>query len=96
MKRIVLERADLASCIDQAKHGRVLVLQRGRPVALVIGVEGLDPEQLELGTSGKFWKLIEARRKQNTLTRERLEKKLSGRGNRVTRRATNQRARPLQ
>jgi hypothetical protein len=38
----------------------------------------MDPEQLELGTSDKFWKLIAARRKQKGISRGKLEKKLRG------------------
>jgi antitoxin (DNA-binding transcriptional repressor) of toxin-antitoxin stability system len=79
MKQIVLEKADLESCISQAQQERVVIVRNGRPVALVVGVEGMDPEQLELGSSDKFWKLIARRRKQKGISRVQLEKKLSGR-----------------
>ena len=79
MKQIVLEKADLESCISQAQQERVVIVRNGRPVALVVGVEGMDPEQLELGSSDKFWKLIARRRKQKGISRAQLEKKLSGR-----------------
>ena len=79
MKQIVLEKADLESCISQAQQGRVIIVRDGRPVALVVGVEGMDPEQLELGSSDKFWKLIARRRKQKEISRAQLEKKLNGR-----------------
>jgi antitoxin (DNA-binding transcriptional repressor) of toxin-antitoxin stability system len=79
MKQIVLEKADLESCISQAQQGRVVIVRDGRPVALVVGVEGMDPEQLELGSSDKFWKLIARRRKQKEISRAQLEKKLNGR-----------------
>ena len=79
MKQIVLEKADLESCISQAQQGRVVIVRDGRPVALVVGVEGMDPEQLELGSSDKFWTLIARRRKQKEISRAQLEKKLNGR-----------------
>jgi len=79
MKKIVLEKTDLASCISQARRERVVIVRQGRPVALIVGVEGMDPEQLELGSSGKFWKLIARRRKQRRIGRAKLEKKLDGR-----------------
>ena len=41
-------------------------------------VEGMDPEQLELGSSDKFCKLISRRRKQKGISRGNLEKKLNG------------------
>ena len=79
MKRIVLEKADLESCVMQAQQERLLLVRNGRPVALVVGVEGMDPEQLELGSSDKFWKLIANRRKQKRITRAQLEKRLNSR-----------------
>jgi antitoxin (DNA-binding transcriptional repressor) of toxin-antitoxin stability system len=79
MKQIVLEKADLESCISQAQQGRVVIVRNGRPVALVVGVEGMDPEQLELGSSDKFWRLIARRRKQKAISRAQLERKLNGR-----------------
>jgi hypothetical protein len=45
-------------------------------VALVVGVEGLDEEQLQLGSSDRFWTLIEARRKQKTMSRAELERRI--------------------
>ncbi len=73
MKTIALETTDLTDCIAEAQSGRVVVTRNGAPVALVVGVEGLDREQLELGTSEPFWKLIKARRAQKTLSRAELE-----------------------
>jgi len=39
-------------------------------------LKGLDREQIELGSSDKFWKLISKRRKQKTLSRAALERKI--------------------
>lgn len=76
MKTVTLENADLSTCVKQAQGGRVVVLRNRKPVALIVGVEGLDREQLEFGSSDRFWRLIEARRKQKTITRAKLEKRL--------------------
>jgi len=38
--------------------------------------EGLDAEQLELGSSAEFWSLITQRRQEPTVTREQLEQKM--------------------
>ncbi len=78
MKEIVLEKADMESCVSQARRERVIIVRNGRPVALIVGVEGMDTEQLELGSSAKFWKLIAKRRAQKTISRRKLEKKLNG------------------
>ncbi|NUO80824.1 hypothetical protein HUU05_12150 [candidate division KSB1 bacterium] len=76
MKTIALEQAALDACIDDAQRERVMITRAGKPVALLIGLEGLDEEQLELGYSDKFWQLIEQRRKQRTMSRAELEEKL--------------------
>ncbi len=77
MKTIGLEHATLEVCIKDARRERVVVTRKGKPVALVVGVEGMDEEQLQLGSSVKFWTLIEKRRRQRTIGRAQLEKKLA-------------------
>jgi antitoxin (DNA-binding transcriptional repressor) of toxin-antitoxin stability system len=77
MKTIGLEHATLELCIKDARRQRVVLTRKGKPVALVVGVEGMDEEQLQLGSSDKFWALIEKRRRQRTISRAKLEKKLS-------------------
>ena len=77
MKSVRVENANLQSCVTEARYDRVVVTRRGKPVALIVGVEGMDAEQLQLGSNHKFWKLIESRRQQKTLTRTALERKLS-------------------
>ncbi len=83
MKTIGLEHATLETCIKDARRDRVVVTRKGKPVALVLGVEGLDEEQLQLGSSEKFWKLIEERRRQKTTSRRELEKTLDGTNGRL-------------
>jgi hypothetical protein len=46
-----------------AQRDRVLITRRGRPAALVIGVEGQDIEQVILGNDVDFWKMIQEPRK---------------------------------
>jgi antitoxin (DNA-binding transcriptional repressor) of toxin-antitoxin stability system len=65
----------------------VVVTRKGKPVALVLGVEGMDEEQIQLGSSGKFWKLIEERRRQKTISRKDLEKTLDGTNGRLSKTA---------
>ncbi len=76
MKQISLEKAVLEICISEAQHEKVILTRKGKPVALILGIEGMDSEQSELGSNGKFWELITARRTQKTITREELEQKL--------------------
>ena len=47
-------RKNLASIIDMAQHEPVVVTRRGKPIAVIVGVEGLDPEQVALRFEGAF------------------------------------------
>ncbi len=76
MKTIGLEHATLDTCVKEARRERVVITRKGKPVALVVGVGGLDEEQLQLGSSEKFWTLIEGRRKQKTISRAELERRI--------------------
>ena len=76
MKTLGMEQVTLDACVREAQHDRVLVTRDGLPVALVLGIEGLDREQLELGSSDEFWKLIAERRGQKTMTRSELEQRV--------------------
>ena len=75
MKRLGIEQATLDACVREAQRDRVLVTRDGMPVAIVVGIEGLDAEQVELGSSDEFWKLITERRGQKTMSRSELEQK---------------------
>ena len=78
MKVIGMEKTTLEGCVNDAQRERVVITREGKPVALVIGVEGMDDEQLQLGGSDKFWTFIEQRRKEKTISRTELEKKIGG------------------
>ena len=74
MKTLGMEQTTLDVCVRESQGDRVLVTRDGRPVAMVVGLADLDEDQLQLGASDKFWKLITARRKQPTVTRVELER----------------------
>jgi antitoxin (DNA-binding transcriptional repressor) of toxin-antitoxin stability system len=76
MKTIGLQKATLNSCVKDAQQERLIITRNGKPVALIIGVEGMDEEQVRLGSSNKFWPLIAKRRAQKTLSRAEMEKKI--------------------
>lgn len=83
MKTIDLARTTLEGCVKDAQRERVMITRGGKPVALIVGVGGMDVEQLQLSNSDKFWTLIEQRRKQKTLRRSELEKKITSLGGRA-------------
>ena len=63
--------------VDSAQHDRVVVTRRGEPAAVLLGVEGKDWETVVLETSPAFWDLIEARRKEPTLSADELERRIA-------------------
>ncbi len=79
MTKIDLKKADLNSVVQQAQQERLILMRDGKPVALMVGVEGLDEEQLELGSSDHFWRLIAERRTQKTIRRAELERTIKQR-----------------
>jgi len=78
MKTIDIQNTDLDSCVTDDQSAPVVETPGGNPVALVVGVQGLDEHQVQLGASDKFWQLISARRKEKTLDRAALEKRFEG------------------
>lgn len=77
MKVISLDEANLEACVRDAQRGRVVLTRKGKPVALLLGVRGLDLEQIQRGHSDEFWTLIRRRRKQKTMGREELDRRLT-------------------
>lgn len=76
MIKIDIVQAKMDSAVNEAQRERVVLTRGGKPVALLIGVEGLDEEQLQLGSSDKFWRLLEERRGQKAISRIELEKRI--------------------
>ena len=55
-------------CVDDAQEDRIIITRRGRPAAVLIGVEDKDWEAVVLQTDPSFWRLIRTRRRQPTLS----------------------------
>ena len=76
MKVVKIQDAKMDQCIKDARRDHVIITRNGRPVAMVVPLKGMDLEQVELGLSAKFWKLIRSRRAQKTMSRAELERRL--------------------
>jgi prevent-host-death family protein len=63
-------------CVDDAQEDRVIITRRGRPAAVLIGVEDKDWEAVVLQTDPAFWKLIRRRRRQPTLSLDEIRSKI--------------------
>ena len=80
MKTLDVGHADLAGCVSAAQSEPIVVTQAGTPIALILGVSGLDAEQIELGTSTEFWNMIQARRRQPTIGKDELMNRIAPTG----------------
>jgi antitoxin (DNA-binding transcriptional repressor) of toxin-antitoxin stability system len=76
MKVINLEEAKLEACVRAARRQTVVFTRRGKPVAVLVGIKGMDLEQVKLSLDPEFWAMIEERRKQPTITHAELLKEL--------------------
>ena len=63
-------------CVDWSQEDRIVITRHGKPAAVMVGVEGKDWEDLVLQTSSTFWKLVEDRRKQPTISMSQLRSRL--------------------
>ena len=73
MKSIDVDDAGLDTFVAAAREERIVLTREGKPVALLIG---LDEEQQDLGSSEEFWNLITKRRRQETISRAELERRV--------------------
>ena len=78
MKTITIRdlQKKLRECVDDAQKDRVVVTRRGKPAAVLVGVEGEDWDTVVLETDPAFWKLVRTRRKQPTISLEQLKARL--------------------
>ena len=70
----------IRDCVKASQRSRVVVTRHGIPTALIIGVEGTDWETLALQTNPSFWRMIEKRRSENTLSLETMRKLVNAKG----------------
>lgn len=63
-------------CLDEAQEDRVIITRRGKPTAVLIGVADEDWQTVILETDPTFWRMIQARRTQPTMTGEELKARL--------------------
>ena len=66
-------KESLSRYVTRAQKERILITRHGRPAALMIGVQGHDVEDLILAADPEFWRMIEARRREPSLSLEELK-----------------------
>ncbi len=55
-------QADLDSILTRAQSERIVISRRGKPCAVLVGIEDYDTEDLKLASSEDFWGMIRERR----------------------------------
>lgn len=60
----------IRDCVKASQRDRVVVTRHGTPTVLMIGVEGTDWDTLALQTNPSFWRMIEKRRAEKTVSLE--------------------------
>jgi prevent-host-death family protein len=69
----------IKECVDMSQEEQVVITRRGKPAAVMVGVEGKDWEDVVIQTSSTFWKFIEQRRKEPMLSMKELRTRLKKR-----------------
>ena len=77
VKIVNIQDADLRDCVKEAQRDGAVITRNGKPIVVLVGVKGMDLEQVELSYSDKFWKLMKKARGQKTITRQELDKRLA-------------------
>ncbi len=69
MRRLTLEQLSeqLQDYVRSAQQEQILITQNGNPIALLLGLENIDPEQWNLQLSPEFWQMICDRRQRPTI-----------------------------
>ena len=53
---------NLDSILTRAQSERIVISRRGKPCAVLVGIENYDAEDLGLASSEDFWRMIRLRR----------------------------------
>jgi prevent-host-death family protein len=69
----------IKECVDMSQEDQVVITRRGKPAAVLVGVEGKDWEDVVIQTSSTFWKFIEERRKEPTMSMKEIRTRLKKR-----------------
>ena len=82
MKRVSVRdlQKSIRKTVEDSQGERIVLTRRGEPVALIIGLEGMDWEDVVLQADPGFWREIEARRKEETIPLSEMRRRPPGRG----------------
>jgi prevent-host-death family protein len=67
----------IRASVDAAQEDDLVITRNGKPAAVLVGVEGQDWESVFLQTNPLFWKLIEKRRREKSISMREMRKRLN-------------------
>ncbi len=78
MKEVSIEEltVNAKALLDAAQKERVIVIRKGKPSAVILGLEFKDEEDYALEHDAAFWQMIRERRKERTIPMAEVEKML--------------------
>ena len=78
MKSVTIRdlQKSLKNHVDISQKDRVVVTRNGHPAAVIVGVEGMDWEDVFFATSSSFWRMIQKRRNEPTISFQEMERRL--------------------
>lgn len=78
MKEISIQQlpATLRALVEACPQERVLITRKDKPIAVLVGIENKDEEDIALERDADFWKMIHERRRQKTIPFEQVKKRL--------------------
>ena len=78
MKKISVEdfSKQATALLETAQRERVVVIRNGKPLAVLMGIENKDEEDLALERDEDFWQMIHERRKEKTISFADVKKRL--------------------
>ena len=78
MKEVTVEQLakDSKALLDIAQSERIVVTRKGKPSAVILGLEFKDEEDYALERDTAFWQMIRERRKEKTIPLAEVERRL--------------------
>ncbi len=67
----------IRECVEASQTENVVITRNGRPASLVIGVAGMEWEDVVLQSDPAFWEMIRGRRKEKSISEREMKKRLS-------------------
>ncbi len=74
-------RSHLRAVLHSAQRDRIVVTRGGKPCAVILGIESYDAEDLQLATSPEFWRMIDKRRQEPSISLSQLKHRLRAKRN---------------